>query len=51
MEHNLLSGGLEMVELAKDVYTRRVAELDARRRNLSDTLHVSQVSDCKRICA
>ena len=44
MEHDMLSGGLEMVELARSVYLRRIDELAAQRKYVNDS-HLSQASD------
>jgi len=44
VEQNTLSCGLEMVELMRSVYLRRIAELDAHRQHLN-VAHLSQVRD------
>ena len=44
VEQNMLSCGLEMVELMRSVYLRRIAELGVQKQQLNDA-HLLQVRD------
>jgi len=49
VEQNMLSCGLEMAELMRSVYLRRIAELGTQRQHLNYA-HLSQVYDYNCSC-